>query len=63
MADHTGQTIGEYTLREPLDTDRYGMRYRATVLSQGRERSVDQLLELFLGRKTNANAFFEDLKR
>ena len=40
MADRTGQTIGEYTLREPLDTDRYGTRYRATATATGDAASV-----------------------
>jgi thimet oligopeptidase len=47
---------------DPLDPA-VGMRYRATILSQGRDRTPQQLLEAFLGRPTNANAFFEDLKR
>jgi thimet oligopeptidase len=40
-----------------------GARYRTTVLSQGGQRPPRALLQDFLGRETNANAFFEELKR
>jgi len=40
-----------------------GARYRATVLSQGRQRPPRELVRNFLGRETNATAFFDDLKR
>lgn len=40
-----------------------GARYRAMVLSQGGQRPPQALLQDFLGRETNANAFFEELKR
>lgn len=40
MADRTGQTIGEYTLHEPLGTDRYGTRYRATATATGDDATV-----------------------
>ena len=40
-----------------------GARYRETVLAPGRELPPRQLVRDFLGRETNAKAFFEDLAR
>lgn len=40
-----------------------GARYRHSVLSQGGQRPPQELVREFLGRETNANAFFEELKR
>jgi len=40
-----------------------GRRYRNTVLANGGQRPPAVLVREFLGRETNANAFFEDLKR
>lgn len=40
-----------------------GARYRRTVLSQGRQLPPRQLVKEFLGRETNAKAFFDDLAR
>jgi thimet oligopeptidase len=40
-----------------------GARYRSAVLSQGRQRPPSELVRNFLGRETNATAFFDDLKR
>ncbi|MDQ6683647.1 MAG: M3 family metallopeptidase, partial [Pseudomonadota bacterium] len=40
-----------------------GGRYRRTVLEQGSQKPPRELVRDFLGRETNANAFFEDLKR
>jgi len=40
-----------------------GARYRATVLSQGGQRPPQTLLRNFLGRETDAKAFFEELER
>ena len=40
-----------------------GARYRNTVLASGRERPPGRLLRDFLGRETNAEAFFADLAR
>ena len=40
-----------------------GARYRASVLSQGGQRPPQALLQDFLGRETNASAFFKELKR
>ena len=47
---------------DPLDPT-VGRRYRATILSQGRTRTPQQLLAEFLGRPSNADAFFDDLRR
>ncbi|HEV8692500.1 MAG TPA: M3 family metallopeptidase [Ideonella sp.] len=40
-----------------------GKRYRDLVLSQGGQRPPEQLLKDFLGRETNAKAFFDYLKK
>jgi thimet oligopeptidase len=40
-----------------------GLRYRNTVLGNGGQRPARELVADFLGRETNANAFFEYLKR
>jgi thimet oligopeptidase len=40
-----------------------GRRYRNTVLANGGQRPPGTLVREFLGRETNANAFFEDLQR
>lgn len=40
-----------------------GMRYRSTVLSQGSQKPPAELVRDFLGRETNAKAFFDDLKK
>ena len=40
-----------------------GKRYRDMVLSQGGQRPPEQLLKDFLGRETNAKAFFDYLKK
>lgn len=40
-----------------------GRRYRDSVLAQGGQRPPQDLLRTFLGRDTNTQAFFEDLKR
>ncbi|WP_348755787.1 M3 family metallopeptidase, partial [uncultured Aquincola sp.] len=40
-----------------------GQRYRSTVLARGGEVPPLELVKGFLGRDTNAKAFFDDLKR
>ena len=40
-----------------------GRRYRDTVLAQGGQRPPRSLVRDFLGRETDTQAFFEDLKR
>ncbi len=40
-----------------------GQRYRRTVLGQGSQRPPADLVRDFLGRDTNARAFFDDLKQ
>jgi thimet oligopeptidase len=40
-----------------------GRRYRQTVLANGAQRPPDELLRQFLGRDTNAKAFFEHLRK
>jgi thimet oligopeptidase len=40
-----------------------GRRYRAIVLERGGELPPQQLVQQFLGRPSNSQAFFEDLKR
>ena len=40
-----------------------GQRYRDTVLANGSQTPPQQLVRAFLGRESNAKAFFEDLKR
>jgi thimet oligopeptidase len=40
-----------------------GARYRERVLAQGSQKPAPQLLQDFLGRPSNSQAFFEDLKR
>ena len=40
-----------------------GRRYRETILAHGAETPPQQLVREFLGRESNAKAFFEDLKR
>lgn len=54
-------------LRTAFQADRLspevGMRYRDTVLSQGAQLPPRELVRQFLGRETNAKAFFDDLNR
>ena len=56
-----------HDLRTAFDADRLdpvvGARYRRTVLSQGRQLPPRDLVREFLGRETNAKAFFDDLAR
>jgi len=40
-----------------------GRRYRNTVLANGSQRPPQDLVREFLGRETNARAFFDDLRR
>jgi len=40
-----------------------GMRYRTAVLSQGGQRPPRELVKDFLGRETNAKAFYDYLKK
>lgn len=40
-----------------------GARYRERVLAQGSQKPAPQLLQDFLGRPSNSQAFFDDLKR
>lgn len=40
-----------------------GTRYRKTVLAQGSQKPPRELVRDFLGRETDAKAFFEDLKK
>lgn len=40
-----------------------GRRYRDTVLAEGGQRPPQALVRRFLGRPSNSQAFFEDLKR
>ena len=40
-----------------------GLRYRQTVLSQGGQEPPRALVRDFLGRETNAKAFFDDLRK
>ncbi len=40
-----------------------GMRYRNTVLASGSQKPAAELVRDFLGRETNAKAFFDDLKK
>lgn len=40
-----------------------GRRYRATVLANGSQRPPQQLVREFLGRPSNSQAFYEELKR
>lgn len=40
-----------------------GARYRERVLAQGSQKPAPQLVQDFLGRPSNSQAFFEDLKR
>ena len=40
-----------------------GARYRSTVLSNGGQAAPDDLLQQFLGRPTNSDAFFKSLKK
>ena len=40
-----------------------GRRYRDTVLAQGGQRPPQQLVREFLGRPSNSQAFYEELKR
>ncbi len=44
-------------LMNPVD----GARYRADVLSQGGQAPPEQLVEHFLGRKPNSDAFFKEI--
>ncbi|MDQ6638949.1 MAG: Zn-dependent oligopeptidase [Pseudomonadota bacterium] len=56
-----------HDLRTAFKDDRLdpviGARYRRTVLAQGRQLSPRELVRDFLGRETNAKAFFDDLAR
>ena len=75
---HRGRLCGGYygylwslvvalDLRTAFEDDRLdpvvGARYRRTVLAQGRQLPPRELVKEFLGRETNANAFFDDLAR
>ncbi len=44
-------------LMNPVD----GKRYRADILSQGGQEPPEQLVERFLGRKPNSEAFFKEI--
>ncbi|MDM4765833.1 M3 family metallopeptidase [Pelomonas sp. SE-A7] len=52
-------------LRTPFKADKLdatvGARYRAMVLSQGSQKPAPALVKDFLGRESNAKAFFNDL--
>ncbi len=54
-------------LRTAFTADRLdaaaGRRYRQAVLAQGSQQAPRQLLRHFLGRETNAKAFFKDLQK
>jgi thimet oligopeptidase len=54
-------------LRTAFGTDKLdakvGRRYRDTILANGSQKPPQRLVREFLGRPSNANAFFEDLKR
>jgi Zn-dependent oligopeptidase len=56
-----------FDLRTAFDGHRLdpavGARYRRTVLAQGRQLPPGELVREFLGRETNAKAFFADLER
>ena len=56
-----------HDLRTAFKDDRLdpavGARYRRTVLAQGRQLPPRELVKEFLGRETNAKAFFDDLER
>jgi len=56
-----------HDLRTAFKDDRLdpavGARYRRTVLAQGRQLPPRELVKEFLGRDTNAKAFFDDLER
>ena len=40
-----------------------GLRYRERVLGQGAQKPAPQLVKDFLGRESNSQAFFDDLKK
>jgi thimet oligopeptidase len=40
-----------------------GRRYRNTILANGSQRPPQQLVREFLGRPSNSNAFFEELRQ
>jgi thimet oligopeptidase len=44
-------------LMNPVD----GRRYRTDILSQGGQEPPEQLVEKFLGRKPNSDAFFKEV--
>lgn len=46
--------------KDPLNTEQ-GLRYRRKVLEKGNSVDAMELLGDFLGRKPNAEAFFEEL--
>jgi thimet oligopeptidase len=54
-------------LRTAFEADKLnaavGARYRNSVLAQGGQRPPRELVQEFLGRDFNANAFFEELKK
>jgi thimet oligopeptidase len=40
-----------------------GQRYRNTILANGSQKRPQQLVRDFLGRPSNSNAFFEELRQ
>ena len=38
-----------------------GRRYRETILSSGGQRKPQEMVESFLGRKSNSDAFFAEI--
>lgn len=47
--------------KETLLDPEVGIRFRKTVLSRGGEQPARELVETFLGRPVNSDAFFEDI--
>jgi thimet oligopeptidase len=54
-------------LRTPFAADKLdaavGRRYRDAVLSRGAEKPAPELVRDFLGRESNANAFYDYLRK
>lgn len=54
-------------MRTAFDSDKLdaqvGARYRSTILARGGERAPQHLVREFLGRETNAKAFFDYLRK
>jgi thimet oligopeptidase len=75
VADHYGSGYYSYLWSEVLAADlrtafgdnkidpTVGRRYRDTILANGSQKPPQQLVRDFLGRPSDAKAFFEDLKR